>query len=127
MARHPFLLARHLCPAESSHGHLRPRNDTLTRMARNKTNNPPGSKPAASDSIASIKYPAKRKNIPPAGLEAQGKIQEAPKIRFEYNPHLPPVLRSATEAAGADKLPELLQNSRKRALNDEEARILAAA
>ena len=58
-------------------------------MARKKTNGPNGGTPAASDSIASIKYPAKRKNIPPAGLEAQGKIQEAPRLRFEYNPHLP--------------------------------------
>ena len=36
--------------------------------------------------IASLKYPARRKNIPPAGLGAQGKIQEAPKIRYEYDP-----------------------------------------
>ena len=47
------------------------------------------------DPIASYKHPAKRKNIPPAGLEAQGVLQDAPKIRHEYNPHLPPVLRSA--------------------------------
>jgi len=64
--------------------------------------------PTAGDAIASIKYPAKRKNIPPAGLEAQGTLQETPKIRYEYNPHLPPILRSATDAAGADKLPQLL-------------------
>ena len=49
----------------------------------------------ASDAITSIKYPAKRKNIPPAGLEAQGVLKDTPKIRYEYNPHLPPVLRSA--------------------------------
>jgi hypothetical protein len=68
----------------------------------------------ASEAIASIKYPAKRKNIPPAGLEAQGRIQETPRLRYEYNPHLPPVLRSAADAAEADKLPELLAISRKR-------------
>src|SRR5437870_878862 len=96
-------------------------------MARSKTATTGATKPPASDSIATIKYPAKRKNIPPAGLEAQGKIQEAPKLRFEYNPHLPPVLRSATEAADADKLPELLQTSRERPLTDKEARTLAAA
>ena len=95
-------------------------------MSRNKTTTT-GAKPAASDCIASTKYPAKRKNIPPAGLEAQGKIQEAPRLRFEYNPHLPPVLRSATEAAEADQLPELLRTARKRQLNDTEARTLAAA
>ena len=58
--------------------------------------------PNTGNTIASVKYPAKRKNIPPAGLEAQGRIQETPKLRYEYNPHLPPVLRSATDAAEAD-------------------------
>ena len=32
---------------------------------------------------------AKRMNIPPAGLAAQGKIREKPKILYAYNPHLP--------------------------------------
>lgn len=83
---------------------------------------------AASDEPVPIyKYPSKRKNIPPAGLAAQGRIQETPKLRYEYNPHLPPVLRSATEAAQADRLPELLQIARQRALSDEEARVLAEA
>ena len=79
------------------------------------------------DSVTSIKYPAKRKNIPPAGLEAQGVLQEAPKIRYEYNPHLPPVLRSATDATEADKLPELLAIARQRALSAAEADLLAEA
>ncbi len=83
--------------------------------------------PNAGDSIASFKYPAKRKNIPPAGLEAQGRVHEAAKIRYEYNPHLPPVLRSATDATETDKLPELLAIARKRALTDDEARVLADA
>ncbi|HXI72381.1 MAG TPA: site-specific DNA-methyltransferase [Verrucomicrobiae bacterium] len=81
----------------------------------------------AGDSIASIKYPAKRKNLPPAGLEAQGVLKDAPKLRYEYNPHLPPVLRSATDATGTDKLPELLAIARKRALSAEEAKVLADA
>ncbi|MCQ1549160.1 MAG: site-specific DNA-methyltransferase [Candidatus Accumulibacter phosphatis] len=81
----------------------------------------------AGDSITAIKYPAKRKNIPPAGLEAQGVVQEAPKIRYEYNPHLPPMLRSATDAAAADRLPELLAIARQRALSAEEAKVLADA
>jgi adenine-specific DNA-methyltransferase len=79
------------------------------------------------DSVTSIKYPAKRKNIPPAGLEAQGVLQEAPKIRYEYNPHLPPVLRSATEATEVDQLPELLAIARQRALSAAEAEMLADA
>ena len=79
------------------------------------------------DAIASYKNPAKRKNLPPAGLEAQGVLKDAPKIRYEYNPHLPPVLRSATDTTGADKLPELLATARQRALSADEARLLADA
>lgn len=84
-------------------------------------------KPAATDSVASYKYPTKRKNIPPAGLEAHGYIREVPRIRYEYNPHLPPVLRSATDATGMDKLPELLATARQRALSADEAKMLAEA
>lgn len=96
-------------------------------MARNKPASQPRSAGSASESVASYKHPAKRKNIPPAGLEAQGRLQEAPKIRYEYNPHLPPVLRSAPDAAEADRLPELLATARQRALTEQEARILADA
>ena len=32
---------------------------------------------------------ATRKNNPPAGIAAQGKIQETPKQEYAYNPHLP--------------------------------------
>ena len=81
----------------------------------------------AGDAITSLKYPAKRKNIPPAGLEAQGVVREAPRIRYEYNPHLPTVLRSATDATEEDKLPELLATARQRALSAEEAKLLANA
>ena len=51
-------------------------------------------KPIAADSVTSYKYPTKRKNTPPAGLESHGVIREVPRIRYEYNPHLPPVLQS---------------------------------
>ena len=94
-------------------------------MARKNTNSGPGT--AAGEAVASIKYPAKRKNIPPAGLEAQGTLQEAPRLRYEYNPHLPPALRSATNAAETDRLPKLLQTARSRALTDDEAQTLATA
>ena len=36
--------------------------------------------------VATIKYSAKRKNIPPAGLEAQGEVRETPTFRHHYNP-----------------------------------------
>ena len=84
-------------------------------------------KPGAADSVRSITYPAKRKNIPPAGLEAQGVVRETPTVRYDYNPHLPPALRSAPDAAVEDRLPELLAAARRRALSEEEAALLAAA
>src|SRR5690349_13101911 len=95
-------------------------------MPRKKSTDSSGLK-NPSDAIASIKYPAKRKNIPPAGLEAQGVLQKAPRIRYEYNPHLPPTLRSAAVPAQTDKLPQLLATARQRALSAEEAKLLAEA
>lgn len=83
---------------------------------------------ASSDAVVAIKHSsAKRKNLPPAGLEAQGRIEEARRIRYEYNPHLPPVLRSGKDATGADRLPELLAIARQRALSADEAALLAEA
>ena len=69
---------------------------------------------------------ATRKNNPPAGIAAQGKIQETPKQEYAYNPHLPPNLRSDPNG-DADKLPELLQISQQRALSADEAKTLADA
>ena len=79
------------------------------------------------DSVSSIKYPTTRKNIPPAGLEAQGEIRDTAKIRYHYNPHLPPVLRSAPDAVPSDVLPELLQEATRRPLSASEAAQLAKA
>ena len=69
---------------------------------------------------------ATRKNNPPAGIAAQGKIKETPKQEYAYNPHLPPNLQSDPNG-DADKLPELLQIAQQRALNAEEAKTLADA
>ena len=69
---------------------------------------------------------ATRKNNPPAGIAAHGKIQETPKQKYAYNPHLPPNLRSDPNG-DADKLPELLQIAQQRALSTEEAKTLADA
>ena len=86
--------------------------------------------PAAADagkSVKAIQHRAKRKNIPPAGLEAQGWVEETPKVRYAYNPHLPPVLRFADDPAAADRLPPLLATACQRALTADEAAVLAAA
>ena len=77
--------------------------------------------------VAAITYAAKRKNIPPAGLEAHGVVREKPKVRHEFNPHLPPALRFSPDAAAADRLPELLAAARQRPLSAEEADLLAEA
>ena len=69
---------------------------------------------------------ATRKNNPPAGIAAQGKIQETPKQEYAYNPHLPPNLRSDPNG-DPDKLPELLQIAQQRKLTAEEAKTLADA
>ena len=77
-------------------------------------------------SVQDYRYDAKRKNNPPAGLAAQGRTPELPKITYAYNPHRPPVLRF-DDTGEADRLPELLETARQRALTAEEARILAEA
>ena len=69
---------------------------------------------------------ATRKNNPPAGIAAQGKIKEAPKQAYAYNPHLPPNLRSDPNG-DADKLPELLEKAQQQALTAEEAKTIADA
>ena len=77
--------------------------------------------------VTSLTYTAKRKNLPPAGIEAHGVVRETPAVRYAFNPHLPPALRSSPEPAKADRLPELLAAARERALTAEEADELAEA
>lgn len=89
-------------------------------MARKKTMK------TADTSVLDYRHDTTRKNNPPAGLAAQGRVREVPKVEYAYNPHLPPVLRSDPDG-NADKLPELLQTARTRQLTPEEARTLADA
>ncbi len=88
---------------------------------------PVGSRSADADAVTSITYPATRKNLPLAGIEAHGVVREAPAVRYAFNPHLPAVLRSSPEPAKADRLPGLLATARRRALTAEEADELAEA
>lgn len=84
--------------------------------------------PLINEEAATVyKHTAKRKNIPPAGLEPHGYLAEAQKIVYEYNPHLPPVLRVSPEAALTDVLPELLQTALQRALTPDEVKLIAEA
>ena len=96
------------------------------RMPRKKN---PGTGRAneTASTVTSITYAAKRKNIPPAGIEAHGVVREAPAVRYAFNPHLPPVLRSSPEPVKTDQLPDLLATARQRPLTAEEADLLADA
>lgn len=79
------------------------------------------------DQVVDLRYPsASRKNIPPAGLEARGKIVREKQLSYDYNPHLPPVLRFDADGK-ADALPELLEEEGKRPLTHDEQKLLAEA
>ena len=83
---------------------------------------------ASGDAVSAYTHTAKRKNIPPAGLESEGRLAETPKLRFDYNPHLPPALRFSEKPAETDALPPLLQRAAAgKPLAAEEVRMLAEA
>src|SRR5215469_9853829 len=69
---------------------------------------------------------AKRKNIPPAKIAAEGVIPEVPKIQYAYTPRRSPELRFDPEAK-ADKLPKLLAKARQGPLTEAEIKTLAEA
>ena len=69
---------------------------------------------------------AKRKNNPPAKIAAEGVVPPVPRAKYEYNPHLPPVLRF-DQRGGPDKLPPLLAKATQGPLTKDEARLLAEA
>jgi adenine-specific DNA-methyltransferase len=89
-------------------------------MARKKSSK------AQDIAVSDYRHEAKRKNIPPAGLAAQGRVREAPKMSFAYDPHLPPILRFDPRGS-ADALPELLEIARTRRLTEDEAQLLVEA
>jgi adenine-specific DNA-methyltransferase len=82
--------------------------------------------PDKKSQVTDYRYNDKRKNIPPAGLAAQGKVKDTPKARYSYDPHLPPILRFDSTGK-EDGIPELLEIARQRPLTADEARLLAEA
>jgi len=88
----------------------------------------PKSKPprTAKPPVADYRHPAKRKNIPDAGLAAQGQAHETAKLQFAYDPHLSPLLRCDPTGA-SDALPPLLAKARKGPLSSEDTKLLAEA
>ena len=75
---------------------------------------------------ADYRHEATRKNNPSAAFASQGRVNEMPKRRYFYDPHLPPVLRFDDEGE-SDRLPALLQEATRRALSEDEAKIIAEA
>ena len=84
----------------------------------------PTSPRTATDALASISHRAKRKNLPPSGIESHGELREEPAVTYWHNPHLPPQLLSAPEPGAVDRLREVLADSRRRPLTEEETRVL---
>jgi adenine-specific DNA-methyltransferase len=76
--------------------------------------------------VTDYRHDAKRKNLPPAGLAAHGKVEELREGRYAYDPHLAPVLRF-DETGEPDRLLELLQEAQQRRLTEDEATLLAEA
>ena len=75
------------------------------------------------DTITDYRYHSTRKNNPTAGRAPEGRVNETPKVIFDYNPHLPPVLRF--ESTG--QCDALLEAACHRVLSTSEIQTLAAA
>jgi adenine-specific DNA-methyltransferase len=79
---------------------------------------------SAETPVTDFRYPTEhRVDIPPAGVGIQGRVQEEPKIRYQYDPHRTPVLRF-NEEIGDHKA--LLEKAVRGGLTKEEAAKLAA-
>jgi hypothetical protein len=50
---------------------------------------------STADAVSTVKHRATRKNIPPADLEARGRVEDEPRVRLDHNPNLPQRLRFA--------------------------------
>jgi len=74
---------------------------------------------------ANYLHRAKRLNNPPAGLAAEGRAAEPPRLAYAYNPHRPPALRF--DGTGrADRAAELAAAAMQRPLTAEEGAELQA-
>ncbi len=76
------------------------------------------------NSLASIAHRAKRKNLPPSGIESHGELREEAAIGYWHNPHLPPRLLSSPDPAAADRLRDVLTEASRRTLTEDEVRTL---
>ena len=88
----------------------------------------PPRKPTRDDAAkyADYRHEATRKNNPSAAFASQGRVNELPRRRYFYDPHLPPILQF-DESGKSDRLPALLAEATRRALSEDEAKIIADA
>lgn len=85
---------------------------------------PKNSNQSAETPVTDYRYPTEhRVDIPPAGVGIQGRVQEEPKIRYQYDPHRSPVLRFNE---GVARHKALLEKAVKSGLTQDEAAELAA-
>ena len=88
----------------------------------------PPRKPIRDDAAkyADYRHEATRKNNPSAAFASQGRVNEMPRRRYFYDPHLPPILQF-DESGKSDRLQKLLAEATQRALSEDEAKTLADA
>ena len=86
-----------------------------------------GHKPTALDNVTDYQHgEAKRKNNLPAKLAAEGVVPLMAKIPYACSPRLSPVLRF-DPTGGPDRVMEVLAKTKRRALKDDEVKLLADA
>src|SRR5690606_27232821 len=79
---------------------------------------------AAGEPVSDYRHEdAKRKNNPPAGLAAHGRVPRAEKLRYAYDPHLPPVLRF-DPTGRAEYLDALIERAIGGTLSEEDGALL---
>ena len=101
-------------------------NKRLGVCQRANSDMPKKSQPATTE-VTDLRHSgAKRKNIPPAGIAAKGQLVRESKVKYGYNPHLPPALRF-DPTGRADRLNELLAKlGSEKSLSDDEVLELQA-
>ena len=75
---------------------------------------------------ADYRHDATRKNNPSAAFASQGRVNEMPRKRYAYDPHLPPTLRF-DDSGESDRVRELVDEATRRRLTESEAQTLADA
>ena len=79
-------------------------------MPRKKTARD-NSKEGGGAAVTSIQVRRQAEEYPTSRPRSPCVVRETPRSAYEFNPHLPPVLRSSPDAVATDRLPELLSEA----------------